>query len=365
MKTFWAAVKDPGGWNAVVPIVLLLRKLGHKVLLITNGKANQLAQAAGLEHVPCESAKEIMGVYGLPDLFLTSMCSNGGIGRNLIYWLRQAGVPTVAIQDSWGARLYKPDEWGLLRDRPQYIVVNDEVGAQLVQQAWPEFNPKRIKQLGYAAHDKYADIDVKALTEAARQKLGLPSDNRPVILYGGQLDYTGRVLGELVDGLNTIGRSVTLIARPHPRMALDAPQEAEAWTTALEKFNCGRLITDSSSCTPQEIICLAGRSQGAVISIFSTMMVEAACLGIPAISLLFPETGRKAYKEASDGQIAEYPLVALGCCEAATNQVELQTLLEQLFIAGDLGLQIRQKTVFQPDGRNAERIGNFILSLVK
>lgn len=352
----WAVVKDPGGLRAVMPVVNWLRKQGHSVLVITNGKAKEML-AQGNDCVAVDKVDEVEN-YPLPKVMLTSMCSAGGVGRDLVPLLRGKKIPTVAIQDYWGARLYT--DWPNLEHRPDHICVNDELGTQMVLQAWPEFDSARIQELGFAAFDHYAEYDQPAARKRAAQKLCLERNTAPVILYGGQLEKTGQTLAELVYTLEVLGNEVVLIARPHPRMRENAPDEAVTWNNAISQLDCGRVITDSSSCDPDEVVSVSDL----VVTMFSTMLVDAAYLRKPSIAMLYPESGQEAYRISSGGNLSEPPPVVLGCSKKATCRQELFELLGTFTSFGGLGIEHRQSEVFRSDGKSAERIGTFALSLI-
>lgn len=362
MSNFWAVVKDPGGTSAVLPIVLDLRKKGHEVTLIVDGWAiDNLNESHG--QIVCESAAEAIDKHTLPDILITCMSSKGGIGRDLVHPLKKRGVITVAIQDYWGARMWEKNAWAQLKHRPDYIIVNDQIGFDMVLQAWPEFREDRIIKLGYAALDEYAGIDVSKVANIGRKKLNISSDDkRPVILYGGQLQAAGKSLLDLVNCLNATNKEVILIARPHQRMPTDAPDEFELWNEALERFNCGMLITDSSACKPKEVIAAADL----VTAMWSTMLGEAACLRKPVISLLLEGegSGMEAFLASGKGGRTTVPVFDLGCCKSANTEEELKTLLSQFLKTDDLGLRPRQEEVFRLDGNNAERIRQCLLGLV-
>jgi hypothetical protein len=58
----------------------------------------------------------------------------------------------------------------------------------------------------------------------------------------------------------------------------------------------------------------------------------------------------------------EFPLVELGCSAKATSRGWLRWLLEIAF-DGKLGFESAQRKAFRLDGRNAERVADFIQSL--
>ncbi len=351
MAHVWAVCKDPGGTNGVLPVVRVLRERGHMVSLIANGKAVEL-----LNHkegvMPYKTAEEVLKDFvGYPDALITSMCSQGGVGRDLIPWLR-GRVPTVALQDFWGGTLW--DEFAKVR--PDYITTNDQVGKEIIQTAWPDFNPDHIKITGFPALDKYKSVDVGAVTEQVRAALGL-NENKPIILVGGQSEFSGQMLKEVIACLNTIGQNVYLIPRAHPRMKDNWPEEVAPWQEAMEQFRAGTLIRDSSACdTPSVIAC-----SSLVISMYSTIQIEAAVLRKPTISVWYPEMEQLWYQSTNE-KMGEFPLVRLGCAAKAENREALCELLRQA-LSGDLGLLANQEQNFQLDGKNAERVADFVESL--
>ena len=348
----WAVCKDPGGTNGVLPVVKALQAMGHNVLVIVNGKAVELLKDKE-EYVVYDDAARLLADYPLPEAVITSMCSKGGVGRDLVPLLK-GRVPVVALQDFWGGALWA--EWAEVR--PDYITTNDEVGKKIIQDAWPDFSPDHIKVTGFPALDKYKTVDVRAVTERVRVTLGL-SENKPIILVGGQADFSGPMLKEVVSCLNTIGQDVYLIPRAHPRMKNDWPQEQLGWENAMREFNSGTLLADTSVCdTPSLIAC-----SSFVISMFSTIQIEAAVLRKPNISVWYPEIERIWYQSTNE-KMGDFPLVRLGCAAKAENREVLCELLRQA-LNGDLDLRVKQEQNFRLDGKNAERVAQFISTLTR
>ncbi len=350
MARIWAVCKDPGGTNGVLPVVKALRAKDHNVLMIANGKAVELLKDKE-EHVVYDSAEKVLEENPIPDVAITSMCSNGGVGRDLIPLLR-GHAPTVALQDFWGGTLW--DEFAKVR--PDYITTNDQVGKKIIQTAWPDFNPDHIKITGFPALDKYKSVDVAAVTERVRAALGL-DENKPIILVGGQADFSGQMLKEVVACLNALGQDIYLIPRAHPRMKDNWPEEFGPWNEAVEQLRVGTVIRDSSACdTPSVIAC-----SSLIISMFSTIQIEAAVLRKPNISVWYPEVERVWYRSTNE-RMGEFPLVRLGCAAKAENREALQALMARA-LNGGLGLRLNQEQNFQLDGKNAERVADFVESL--
>ena len=142
-----AVCKNPGGTNGLLPVFQELRK-DYKVKLLANGNAvTQLFNAReAFEFYP--TVEEVLANYPNPDFLITSMCDSddGGMGRELIPPLR-GHCPTFGLQDYWEATLSV--EWADPKYRPDYIFVNDRVGAEIVLKAWPYFTNSRILQTGF------------------------------------------------------------------------------------------------------------------------------------------------------------------------------------------------------------------------
>lgn len=368
----WAVVKDPGGTNGVLPVVDVLRApvsrggMGLKVLTVANGKAVELLK--GKEGVEAyDSPDRILAAHDLPKMLVTSMCSKGGVGRDLVPLLRNRGIPTIALQDFWGVRLQ--NDWADAKFWPDAICVNDEVGAKIVRSAWADYDSRRIKVTGYPAQDKLASLDIERVATNVRDTLGI-GDDKSVVVYGGhyndgKIKKSGETLCEIVEALNAISRSVYFIPRAHPRMKDNAPEELPKWEYALKRFNAGVLITDTSYKDMTPLLALVSANRGVIASVFSTVLVDAAALGCGNnISILYPEAGMACFDEEMGGSLKEFPLVDLGCTAKATNRKELIELLRRAF-SGGLGFESKQAATFKLDGQNAARAAKEAVTLIK
>ncbi len=349
--------KDPGGLNGILPVLAELRRRGRVPTLVVNGAATELL--AGKENfIAAESAQDLIAARGFPRVLVTSMCSNGGVGRDLIPLVR-GRTRTVALQDFWGSRIA---EWNDERYRPEYIYVNDQIGKKILVRAWPDLAAgtanDRIRITGYPSLDKYAAYDADAAAYAARTMLGLTA-GQPIVLYGGQVKRSGSVLAELVDVLNELRCDAHLVPRAHPRMHRDAPEEIPLWNAALERFTSGTVVADSSACDLQSLIAAAT----VVVAMFSTILVEAAVLRKQNISVLYPEVGMAQFKEETRGIMDEFPLVELGCSAKASSRGELARLLADA-LRGALDRTDAQRRAFVLDGNNAARAADHISSLL-
>jgi hypothetical protein len=351
---YLAYCADPGDADVVLPVVSLLLKNGKKVVLIAKNVAAQRAEERKIDfEVHCE-ARTVIEKHGLPKLFLTGMCSQDKVARDLIVNLNRAGITSVALQDFWGSRL--TEKWKPSQYHPTYICVNDEVGKEIVKKAWPDFDEEKVKIFSYPSLDKFKNFQVD--NESIRKKLGLMND-WPIVLFAGQIVETGKVFFELISALNEIGRPVYLLPRQHPRWDNDAPlDDKKYWDKAISIFQSGEIVDSSGF---KEIDSLVVVST-VTISMFSTVLVNASVLRKQNISLLYPDSGMKKFLAGRSECMNEFPLVDLGCTKKATSREELIRCL-LLSFDGKLGLEENQEKTFKIDGKNTERLSNWLLSL--
>lgn len=353
--------EDPGDTNTIAPIYTSLVSQGISAQLIPSGKAVELLAPLGLKTY--SSAHDVLANTPSPRALVTGMCSKGGLGRDLIPLLR-GRCPIVAVQDFWGSGLWDQVTWGNPQHWPDYIVVNDRVGQEIVLDAWPGFRSSHVKILGYPALDKYAHVDTLATRRSVKEKLGI-TDDLPLVLYASQLAGAATTLGELCQALNTLKShglpSVHLVPRLHPRMVNHAPDEFRALNQALQRFSHGY------SWPFTEIFQTADLIQAAdiVVSEWSTALVDAAAVRRTPLAVLYPDEGMARYRAATGNRIPEFPLVSLGCAAKAENRAQLEQLLSEA-VAGELSSRLRpnQEQHFKLDGGNTCRVVDFIATLL-
>lgn len=356
MATVWAVCKDPGGTINLLPVLPILREMGCdvKIFLHEGGKGESVIKAAGENfNVLADPIKaQFFRLIKLPNLLITSMCSGGGIGRMLISAFRSDGVPTVALQDFWGARL--KTDWADPEYHPDIICVNDGVGKGLVFENWDV--ETRVAVTGYPSLDALSRINREEGAKVGREKLGI-TDDLPIVFYPGQIWHAGRTLYEVVTILNRLNARCHLVASKHSRMG-EAPEEEQFWFLAQEKFRgTFHLFTDFRYV--REVVL----SSKVVVGMYSSLQIEAAALGIPVVSVLYPEYGAYQFRKETGGVMYEFPLVTLGCSTIARTPRLLAYNLDKA-LTSDLGLRANQERVFRLDGRNAERVAWAALSLL-
>lgn len=356
--TFWAVVKDPGGIAGLLPVVWELEHMGQQVLLVANGKATELLCGKGHEYVVAEKAEDLLEKYELPRVLLTSMCSGGGTGRNLVPYLRDKSI-IVAFQDIWGGQLL--NDWSDPKYRPDFIVTNDEVGKRIVLEHWSDFGSEQVWTTGFPALDAYAGIDVAAVGCRARAALGL-DEHTPLVFFAGQGYESAHALGEVACALDGLGLGAYLLPRPHPRTKDNFASEMVPWQQALARFKGQHVVDYFGQCTNLELIAAAAQS-GVMVSMYSTMLVEAAALRGNAISVLYPDHGLRDMREYI-AALKQFPLVELGCAVVTANRAELGAALKQA-LQPNLGLRRAQERYIRVDGQNAHRAADQLALLLE
>ena len=263
------------------------------------------------------------------------------------------GIKTVALQDFCGARLNT--DWADMQYRPDHIIVNDSVGSALVKKAWSDFNPEQIKIIGYPVYDGYHNFDIASAAEQAKKKLRVKQD-KPIILFVGQLKGSAETLSEVVNVLNYLQANVYLYPKIHPRMKDDLPQELKSWNETVNRSIVPVLKdNEQNRLSAEEAISVAT----VVIGMYPTMLVHAALLRKQCISVLFPEIGLKELRRNSGGLLDSFPLAQLGCCANVRDKDSLQeTLINAM--NEKIDLRSSQEYFLTANGHNSEKAVSFL-----
>ena len=359
--------KDPGGMNVILGVHKLFPEMlpDKEVKIFSNGASVKLLTERGVKHTPVETAADVFRIADMftatpPELLITDMSSDGGLGRLLV---KSVAARTIAIQDFWGARLnieFKDELYW-----PDYILVPDAVGKELVLGSWKGYREEDVRITGWIAFDNLASMNQPALREKLRGRFEL-KENWPVVVFVGQIDGTAGTFEETVQALNLIGRPVYLLPRWHPRVQKDGPAEHEACLKLMGELRAGRIIDTNNvpyAEFPSDEIVAAS---DVVTGMFSTDLAKAAQLKKEVISVLYPELGLARFKSLT--KLEKFPLVELGCAVMAQNQDELKYYLrhaidsESAFPGLDCGPD--QEKHFPCDGMSAKRAMKEIISIL-
>lgn len=358
MARILAVCKDAGGTNGVLPVARELRAMGHTVVFLatSDSPAERILEAVGEKPLVFRFALTYCETYPLPDALLTDMSTGGGVGRDLIPMLPPS-CKTFALQDYWGGCLCV--EWADHMYRPSYIIVGDNIGAEIVKKAWPEYDAARICVSGFPALDKYAHPE-GIIAEAEQMKKTHGIAYVPSVFYAGST-LNGRGLMMLAGAIEATHRKVDLIVRPHSGMKQNEPEEMPIWEAAVYRCRArdGFKVVEPSRekwSTPSLIA-----AADITVSAYSTVLLEAVMLRKPNITLWTSEI-RDAFmskERGFGGLLDEFPLVTFGCTAKAENVKRLAELLNLSF-AEQLGLREAQERHYPNDGLSARRAAEFI-----
>jgi len=339
--------RDVGGTRGLIPVVKILqeRKFEIKWVAQEDGGGKDILSAQGIKHCYIKSPQDIK----CPDLIVSSACSGQGVEAVRFF----NSAKSVVVQDQRGAGLKNWSEGS----RPSFIFVNDNIDVEITFNAWRGYKSSQIIISGYPALDSYADFN----TARSRNKiydLFKIDDGKPAVLFAGVWWETGHAISELVESLNALSEDVYLIPRLHPGMKDETPEELPLWEESLAKFRGVLIDTHAPGVDIRDLISVSNL----VVSIFSTVLTEAAILRKPNIAILYPDRGMKIYRRLTG--LNYYPMVSLGCTDIACNRIELMEKLQK-GISGSLDLSESQGKVFKCDGKNSERIADFIEDIIQ
>ncbi len=358
MSRILVVVKDPGGTRAVLKVVDKLKQMGEKIIMAADGSAVKLLSDRQIPFLSFGTGATRVLIEAQPDIILSSMCSGGGLGRDLIALGKDEGVVTVCLQDFWGARLRV--EFGDEKYWPDYILVPDEVSKRIVFECWGGYRLEQVIVTGQPVYDNLANLDIEKIKSETFAKLNIGND-LPLVFFTGQIEETGKTLEYLVDALNDLDRRVYLAPRWHYRIS-SAPEELNRCQEALKKFR-GRIVdTNLAPYDAKLEFDPLVAAADIVTGMFATNLVEAAYLQKEVISIMFPDAGSKEWGRLTG--LVQFPLVELGCC---ANAKDIRSLQESLEDALTIGLRLKnvQQQHLKLDGKNAFRAADFLRNLTK
>lgn len=358
MANIWVVTKHTGGHNAVWPARDELAQRGYNMLDIGHDKAIELLSEKRILHVPAyDSDPELfmdwmMRWTSLPDAYITSTCRGDGLGRNLVPYMQNRAIPTIAVTDYWGgaqnAEFKNTDFW------TNAICVQDKLSKEMLLEDWHGYPEARAIKTGQPAFDHLIDIDVREVTDRIRGEADsmYREDEKewPLVVYAGQPRGNHETLLALARVLNNLPYPVYFAALKHPRYA----GGKDLWNIAEREFRNGGLLWGGAYPTDEW-----AAACDVMVSMTSTVLATAAYFRKECISVLLPEVDK--LKELG---LPFLPMEKLGACEVARSQSEAETLLTKALSSEGLGLRKNQKKHFVLDGKSASRVADVVEDLL-
>ena len=320
---------DPGGANAVAPVIELLRAEGRlTVRALAYAEAHTLWTERGLEHevlTEQTTPAEVGGHLAAARFLLTGTSANRHDFEKLfIAAARAAAIPSLSVLDFWSNYALRfRDRGGELTCLPDRIAVMDELAKQEMEE--DGVPGERMVVTGHPAWDSL-EATRAAFTSAQRRALrtrcGL-ADGDWLILYASQpippadsghawFDREAAV-DALIEAIESVavqqGKRALLLIRSHPTESESPFRHRQS--TAI------RIQTQAGGDGRPWLL-----AADAVVGMATMLLVEAALLGRPTLSLRLGLAG-----------VDPFPANRSGLVRAAYRRGEIPPALENLLLS--------------------------------
>lgn len=153
---FAAFARDPGGANALAPVLLRLTEEGHELDLRTEGWAREVFLRAGLKPLAAEAYREQKSLREA-DALLTA--TSWPPSSELRWWKAAAasGVPSLSVLDYWshyrqryqgpGGKAFWPTKIASMDEAARREMIADGIPARLIAVTGQPFLERRVSQL--------------------------------------------------------------------------------------------------------------------------------------------------------------------------------------------------------------------------
>lgn len=361
---------DPGGANAIAPVIEVLRAEGRVTV-----QALAYLQGCDLwtkrnikfdevpENIPKATIVDILRGQNVKLLLVGTSLNPVELEKQFIAAANDIGLPSLAVLDFWsnyGRRFSDAD--GNLVYIPDLIAVMDERARD--EMMAEGFDPEQLVIAGQPAFDDlvmWRSRFTSAKRQAIRNALGAGSGellilfaSQPLsVLYGTDPQnplYPGyteqEVLRTLVNALDHIaeqsGQKIVLAIRPHPRERVESFNTVKCRTAHLV------LSTDGES---RDI----AMASDLVIGMNTVLLVEACYLGCLVVSL---QPGLRIPDPL--------PTNRSGLSRPVYHEHEVIPVLEQMLLDNNARRYIQAKlSNFQPDGCATKRVVELVYRMIK
>ena len=295
------SANDPGGANAILPVVKALIARGDSVRGIVTGPATDIFARAGIsaddagEYSATELAREITAFK--PDVYLAGTSIGNSIDKRILEQLK--GTPSVYVIDFWSRYGHRfPEAEADYTHLPTQICVTDErMRDEMVREGFP---PEQLAITGNPHFEHFTE-GITRDAEDARLAVFISQPIRKDVQAEGTLDCGFDEYKVLETVIAFLPAGMRLSIRLHPREERDK----------FDAYLNGR-VAIAGEATLEEALSNAGL----VIGMFSPVLMQSALAGKPTISYQPERTGEDPL-----------PTNAPGITQAPKNEKELAGLL--------------------------------------
>ena len=339
----------PGPAEFLAPVIpYMVREAVVRVVAV--GTARSVLKA--FDPVICDDESQVSRIFMefKPDLIvsaISSLAHGPYVNNAFIKLAHEQGVPVISLQDYWGNH-----RWPQNKEIVPFLSAVC-VPDQLAESLWKEDGFKGVIAVtGNPAWDRFSDFDLERERHLMRARLNLASEDH-VILFAGQgtrhhleadratFLYVTTAIRELQKEFPT----TKLIVRAHPRAA-----ESEYY----KEYARGIEMIDTAFAEFSEEVLPAA---DIAVSMFSTNLIHACYMRIPAVSVLLPEQGRALLRGVG---LDDFPPTTMGASAGIyeENPQELVDVIKKLYTNQEYRLHMRdsQQRHFVTDGQAVNRV---------
>jgi len=339
--------RDPGGANALVPVLELLQKQKDvKIKAITDGRAQEIFQKnfKTKDITPEDNILRAAELIGSPDLALIGISDESGIEMFVSATFPE--VPSVLVEDYYSASsgyLQRLKDGKL--PYPKKICVIDEGAKDILIRKFPDLEG-RVEVTGQPKFDKIAIEDTEKIEKEVKRKLGLTAKDKLVSFMSTTIDGVEKIK-EIASAIQKTGSEFYFAFKRHPRDNISYAEYKKIFEDA------GIKIIDTEEFTVDEI----GAASDVVLTTWSTVGIDAIYRRKPVANIV---DFRYPVPEGYDFPLAPVKLQA----SAGVDHIEqLTEILPQLLdkkSSTNAQLLKNIEKHYKLDGKSAERVVNII-----
>lgn len=290
-KKLLIVVDSPGAADFIAPVIPLLQKK-KKLALVTVNTATEAPYKMLKKYGPlrCDLEKNAEALYKKinPDVLTigtSSLVLGPYVNNKFIQLGSRDKKPIVVFQDYWANHRWPQNKETL--HLWNTVLAPDTLAEKLLR----EDNFKgTVVVTGNPAFDKFSDRDLGKERMKLRKKLNIP-ESAFVILYAGtgtpqawqEDEETFRFLALTLQEFVLGNSDVVVIPRQHPR-----DEEVNRYQKLASRLAIYNPDHEKITYSTDDLLPMAD----CVVGMYSTTMLHACVLKIPAISILLPEAGR-------------------------------------------------------------------------
>ncbi|MBI2056280.1 MAG: CDP-glycerol glycerophosphotransferase family protein [Candidatus Sungbacteria bacterium] len=291
MKKLLIVADSPGSAEFIAPVIPLLQKK-TKIVVVTVNTSTEAPYTILKKYKPlrCDHEKDAEALFRKikPDILLagtSSLIPGPFVNNCFIRLMHREQKPVLVFQDYWANHRWPQNKETL--HLWNAVFVPDELAKKFLQEDAFSGN---IITTGNPAFDKFTTANPAAIRNALRKELNIRGYEF-VILYAGtgtpqawqEDEATFRFLANALQEFFANTPNIVFIPRSHPR-----DEEKNRYQKLAPRLRMYNPDHGKNIYSTDNLLLMAD----CIISMYSTALLHACFLKIPAISILLPDAGR-------------------------------------------------------------------------